>query len=259
MREEIRRGGGAVVGGADRDRADGGPAGPEEMIAEARKAFFVMFGFLAVVWLLQLANYADHYALSREYGVVSGDLGALPGILTAPFLHWSWAHIESNSGPLFVFGFLAAYRGVVRFLGLSLLVAVTSGLAVWFLEGGGAETVGASGLIFGYFGYVVVRGLFDRHLIDTLIGLVMAASFAYLLTVAVPGTPGVSWLAHLGGLAGGLAGAWLFRDRRSRSRPAGRPGGAPGAPDAASRAGLPARADHPRADLHKELGDLGLL
>jgi membrane associated rhomboid family serine protease len=217
----------------------------DEMIAEARKAFFVMFGFLAFVWAVQLANWSGGYALSRDFGVVSGDLTALPDIVTAPFLHWSWAHVESNSGPLFIFGFLAAYRGVVRFLGLSLLVAVTSGLAVWFFERGGADTVGASGLVFGYLGYVVVRGLFDRHLIDTLIGIVMAASFAYLLTIAIPGTPGISWLGHLGGLIGGLVGAWLFRDRRPRrDRPAAAP---------------PALAEGPRADLHKELGDLGLL
>ncbi|OQQ18951.1 rhomboid family intramembrane serine protease [Streptomyces sp. M41(2017)] len=243
------------MGGPDRTtRAGRGAADPEQMIAEARKAFFVMFAFLAIVWLVQLANSADHYALSRDHGVVSGDPGTLPGILSAPFLHWSWAHIESNSGPLFVFGFLAAYRGVVRFLGLSLLVAVTSGLTVWLFESGGVDTVGASGLIFGYFGYVVVRGLFDRHLIDALIGVVMAASFAYMLTVTVPGTPGVSWLGHLGGLAGGLLGAWLLRDRRPRNTPPPTPPGTP-SPGTAQ----PTTPDSPRADLHKELGDLGLL
>lgn len=239
-----------------------GPVGAEEMIAEARKAFFVMFAFVAVVWIAQLANFADGYGLSREYAVVPGDLGALPHLLTAPFLHWNWAHLESNSGPLFVFGFLAAYRGVGRFLLLSLLVAVTSGMAVWLFEAQGAATVGASGLIFGYFGYVVVRGLFDRHLIDSLVGLVMGASFAYLLTVAVPGTPGVSWLAHLGGLVGGLAGAWLLRDRRAR---APKPSAAQPAlpePDPGLRTQLPPAAgpsDGSRADLHKELRDLGLL
>jgi membrane associated rhomboid family serine protease len=246
------------MGGSDQGRGQGGsgPVDAEQMTAEARKAFFVMFGFLVIVWLVQLANYADHYALSRDHGVVSGDFGTLPDILSAPFLHWSWEHIESNSGPLFVFGFLAAYRGVVRFLGLSLLVAVTSGLAVWFFERGGVDTVGASGLIFGYFGYVVVRGIFDRHLIDTLIGVVMAASFAYLLTVAVPGTPGVSWLGHLGGLIGGLAGAWFFRDRGPRPLPPTRSDGDGRAP---ARRTLQADTGNPRADLHKELGDLGLL
>ncbi|MBY8886378.1 rhomboid family intramembrane serine protease [Streptomyces sp. PTM05] len=234
----------------------GGVVDAELMVAEARKAFFTMFAFMAVVWLVQLANWGDGYALSRQYGIVSGQAGRLPDVLTAPLLHWSWAHIESNSGPLFVFGFLAAYRGVVRFLGLSLLVAVVSGLAVWIFQGGGTDTVGASGLIFGYFGYVVVRGLFDRHLIDTLIGVVMAASFAYLVTIAVPGTPGVSWLAHLGGLVGGVAGAWIFRDRRPRPAVSSGGTGTGGGAIVPSR-GTPASGD--RADLHKELGDLGLL
>lgn len=171
-----------------------------------------------------------------------------------------------RSGPLFIFGFLAAYRGVNRFAGLTVLVAVTSGLTVWIFQGGDVDTVGASGLIFGYFGYVVVRGLFDRHLIDTLVGLVMAASFAYLLTVAIPGTPGVSWLGHLGGLVGGVAGGWIFRDR---SRKAARRDGGSGPDENAgggtdpTRTGsrLPARPGDggPRTDLHKELRDLGLL
>ncbi|MGJ5892322.1 rhomboid family intramembrane serine protease [Streptomyces niveiscabiei] len=237
-------------------------AGAEQMIAEARKAFFVVFAFVAVVWAIQLANFADDYGLSRDYGIVSGDAGSLTHILTAPFLHWNWAHLESNSGPLFVFGFLAAYRGVAKFLVLSGLVAVVSGMTVWLFEADRVSTVGASGLIFGYFGYVVVRGLFDRHLIDSLIGVVMGASFAYLLTVAVPGTPGVSWLGHLGGLVGGLLGAWLLRDRRAKAPKSGP--SAPATPSVTGGSGakgeLPASpADGSRADLHKELKDLGLL
>jgi membrane associated rhomboid family serine protease len=250
----------------DRNRVGAGPVAPEQMIAEARKAFFVMFAFVAFVWLVQLANVAGEYDLSRDYGVVSREPGALPHVLSAPFLHWNWAHIESNSGPLFVFGFLAAYRGVARFLALSLLVAVTSGLTVWIFEQSAANTVGASGLVYGYFGYVVVRGLFDRHLIDSLIGVVMAASFAYLLTVAVPGTPGVSWLGHLGGLIGGLVGAWLFRNRRPRgdvpgpgSGPSAGSGRADGDTGQLTQGKPSAPSGHPRADLHKELRDLGLL
>lgn len=233
------------------DNSQRGQGGAEEMIAEARKALFVMVGFLAVVWGIQCLNWADHYDISRDHGMMSGELGRLPDIYVAPLLHWNWMHIEGNSGPLFVFGFLAAYRGVARFAVLTVLVATTSGLAVWFFEDANTIGVGASGLVFGYFGYVVVRGLFDRHLVDTLIGVVMAASFAYLLTVAVPGTPGVSWIDHLGGLVGGVAGAWLLRDRRTpdAAAPSRRPGTSPTARDP----------EHPRASLHKELKDLGLL
>ncbi|MEV4741143.1 rhomboid family intramembrane serine protease, partial [Streptomyces sp. NPDC049555] len=190
------------------------PVDAERMVAEARRAFFVVVGLLAVVWAVQVVNWGSGYELGREFAVVPGEVGRLPDVLVAPLLHWSWAHIESNSGPLFVFAFLAAYRGVARFLGLTVLVAVASGLTVWCLERANSGTVGASGLVFGYFGYVVVRGFFDRRLVDSLVGVVMGASYAYLLTLAVPGTPGVSWLGHLGGLVGGLLGGWVFRDRR---------------------------------------------
>src|SRR6202034_2438778 len=222
-------------------------------------AFFLMVGFIGLIWVLQVANWADHYQLDQSYGIVPHNVSRLGEIFTAPFLHFSWDHIEGNSGPLFVFGLLAAYRGVTRFLGVTLLVAITSGLAVWFFQGNGQETVGASGLIFGYFGYVLARGLIDRNLIDALAAVVMALSYAYILTVAIPGTPGVSWIGHLGGLVGGLACGWIFRTRRRvTQRGAAHPpgGAAQGQGGTPGTTVSPAGPGHPRADLYKELGDL---
>jgi membrane associated rhomboid family serine protease len=230
-------------------------AAAEIDVDEARKAFFLMVGFIGLIWILQVANWADGYRLDQSYGILPRSPGHLADIFTAPFLHFNWDHIEGNSGPLFVFGLLAAYRGVVRFLGVTLLVAVTSGMAVWLFQGGTELTVGASGLIFGYFGYVLARGVFDRNLIDALAAVVMALSYAYILTVAVPGTPGVSWIAHLGGLVGGLASGWIFRARRGgRSVPGGDPPGGSGPGTSA----LPATRDGTRADLFRELGEMGL-
>ena len=226
-------------------------------VDEARKAFFLMVGFIALIWVLQIFNWVDHYRLDYDYGILPRNIGRLPQIFSAPFLHFSWDHIEGNSGPLFVFGFLAAYRGVKKFLGVTLIVAVTSGLAVWLFQGGHELTVGASGLIFGYFGYVLSRGVFDRNLIDVLTALVMALSYAYILTVAIPGTPGVSWIGHLGGLIGGVASGWIFRTRRTVPRTVrGKVPGDPRSRPPATTVAVPA--DNPRADLHKELGDLGL-
>src|SRR5580700_3036734 len=228
-------------------------------VDEARKAFFLMVGFIGLIWLLQVANWADHRQLDFSYGILPRNIGRLPEIFTAPFLHFSWDHIEGNSGPLFVFGLLAAYRGVTRFLGVTVLVAITSGMAVWLFQGNNQLTVGASGLIFGYFGYVLSRGLIDRNLIDALAAVVMGLSYAYILTVAIPGTPGVSWEAHLGGLIGGLAAGWIFRTRRPvRRTDRGRqPGDSGGRPPEGTVA-VPTSPGHPRADLYKELGDLGL-
>jgi membrane associated rhomboid family serine protease len=218
---------------------------------EARKAFYLMVGFIALIWVLQIANWADHYHLDQHYGILPRSVGHLPDIFAAPFLHFSWDHIEGNSGPLFIFGLLAAYRGVVRFLGVTLVVAITSGMAVWLFQSSNEVTVGASGLIFGYFGYVLARGIIDRSTIDSLIAVVMGLSYYYLLTIAIPGAPGgVSWIGHLGGLVGGLACGWIFRTRRGSSYRQSKPTG--------GTVAVPANADHPRSDLYKELGDMGL-
>jgi len=251
-----------------------GTGDAESLVAEARKALFVMVGFLAILWLVQLVNFADHYHLDT-YGIRPRNLASLPYILTAPFLHVSWTHLESNSGPLFIFGFLAAYRGVVRFVGLTALVIVTSGLASWFFGPTGLG-VGASGVVFGYLGYILVRGFFDRHGIDILIGAVMALCFAYQFTVLLPHA-GIGWQDHIGGLVGGVVGGWIFRDRRasSASKSRTRAGSGKLAPAAVATAKPTATAKltatarpptksgtdvyaGPRADLHKQLDDLGL-
>ena len=216
----------------------------QSMVAEARKAFFVMAGFIAIIWIVQLVNAADHYQLTIDYGIRPHDISALPYLLTAPFLHFSWAHIEGNSGPLFIFGFLAAYRGVVKFLWVTLLVILTSGLAAWLFEPSNTVGAGASGVVFGYFGYIMVRGFFDRHVIDMIIGAIMALSFAYQFTVLLPHA-GIGWQAHIGGLIGGVLAGWLFRDKRPRASAKPAPL-APGAGSAATVSYPRPQVDPPR-------------
>ena len=192
-------------------------------VHKLRDAVVVMAGFLALIWALQVFNWADGYRLDADFGILSHHLGRLPDIFTAPFLHISWQHIEGNSLPLFVLGVLAAYRSIARFLLVSLIVLVTSGMAVWLFQSGNGVTVGASGLIFGYFGYVLVRGFLDRNLVDIGVGVVAGLLYWTILQVAIPGTPGVSWIGHLGGLVGGVIAAWVVRSRTpvdARPRPA---------------------------------------
>src|SRR5262245_19631165 len=190
------------------------PGQAEVLVANAAKAFFVMVGVLLVIWGLQIANWADSYALSQSYGIRPRDAGSLPYILTAPFLHFSWAHIEGNSGPLFIFGFLAAYRGVTKFIWVTVLILLTSGLAAWLAGPANTVGAGASGLVFGYFGYIMVRGFFDRHVIAMVIGAIMALCFAYQFAVLLPHA-GIGWHAHLGGLTGGRSAGRVLRERRT--------------------------------------------
>lgn len=184
-------------------------------VRKVRDALAIMVAFLALIWALQVFNWADGYRLDAHFGILPHSVSRLPDIFTAPFLHFGWAHIEGNTVPLLVLGFLAAYRGIGKFLMVTLIVAVVSGLGVWFFQSGNERTVGASGLIFGYFGYVLLRGFFDRNWIDIGAGILAGALYWTILSVAIPGTPGVSWIGHLSGLIGGILAAWLLRAPRA--------------------------------------------
>ncbi|HEV3379768.1 MAG TPA: rhomboid family intramembrane serine protease [Trebonia sp.] len=188
-------------------------------VRKVRDALVVMVGFLALLWVLQVFNWADGYRLDTDFGILPHHVSRIPDIFLAPFLHFSWQHIEGNSVPLFVLGFLAAYRGIARFLLVTLIVGIISGVAVWLFQSSNELTVGASGLIFGYFGYVLLRGIFDRNVIDIVVGAIAGVLYWTILSVAIPGTPGISWIGHLGGLVGGVAAAWLLRTPPS-ARPA---------------------------------------
>jgi membrane associated rhomboid family serine protease len=260
---------GTPAGSSPRRPGRGGWTLSEEeaqtLLGNARRAFFVMVGVLALLWIIQIVNVADGYQLTYSYGVQARDVGTLPYILTAPFLHFSWSHIEGNSGPLFIFGFLAAYRGLGKFAAVTVIVVLTSGLAAWFFGSTNSVEAGASGVIFGYFGYIMVRGIFDRRGIDVLVGAVMALCFAYQFSVLLP-QPHLSWQAHVGGLAGGILAGWLLRDRAAarssalaKARKSATTGPAPGTiATSQSGKGFSADPSNPRADLHKQLDDLGL-
>src|SRR6201994_688324 len=192
---------------------------------KAIRALIFVGAFLGLLWLIQLINWADSYHLDDRFGILPHHESHLADIFTAPLLHFSWGHLEGNSIPFLVLGFLAAYRGVMKFISVTLIVAITSGLAVWFFQSSTVLTVGASGLIFGYFGYVLVRGIFDRNVIDVVVGVLAGVMYFSILTVAIPGTPGVSWIGHAGGLAGGVLAGWGLRSRGPAPRrpAAGRP------------------------------------
>jgi membrane associated rhomboid family serine protease len=183
-------------------------------VIRARNALVIVLGILAVLWIVQVVNNADHYRLSYDYGIKPRMVADLPYILTAPFLHWSWAHIEGNSLPLLVLGFLVAYKGIPKFIGLTAVVILTSGLAAWLTSPTGADDVGASGVIFGWFGYVIVRGFFNHDKVDIFVGLLVMIYYLPIFTLLLP-APHLGYQAHIGGLIGGVLCGWVFRTRRS--------------------------------------------
>ncbi|MBX6382275.1 MAG: rhomboid family intramembrane serine protease [Microbispora sp.] len=182
------------------------------LLTGALGSAILMIALVCVMWTIEVVDYMENGRLDR-YGIIAHEPDGLPGILFAPFLHAGFGHLMANSLPLLILGFLAAIRGIGRFLGASLVIIVVSGLGVWFTSPPHTLTIGASGLVFGYFGYVVARGAFDRRALDIVLGVVVAVLYYSILWGALPTQPGVSWQGHLFGLIGGVIAAWLLRRR----------------------------------------------
>jgi membrane associated rhomboid family serine protease len=102
---------------------------------------------------------------------------------------------------------------------VSLTIILASGLGVWFTAPEHSNTAGASGLIFGLFGYLVVRGCVDRRIGDVALGAVVAVLYGSILWGVLPTASGVSWQGHLFGLAGGVLAAFLTSSRRTPGAP----------------------------------------
>lgn len=169
-------------------------------------------GFVALLWAIEVL---DTFLFGNDLdlqGVRPGVSDGLLGVLFAPFLHAGWEHLASNSGPLLVLGFLILLSGVGRWIAVSLVVAVVSGVGTWIFGGVGTVHIGASGLVFGYLVYLVVRGIFNRKPWQIVVGVVVFLFYGSLLWGVLPGTPGVSWQGHFFGAVGGLLAAWWLEE-----------------------------------------------
>lgn len=182
------------------------------------QALLVVGGLLALMWALEGLDTVTANALDN-FGIEPRQLTDLPNILWAPLLHFGWPHLISNSIPFLVLGVMTYLSGPAKWLVTTVISAIFSGLAAWLLSPIGTITAGVSGVIFGYLTYLLVRGIFSRKIGQILISLVVFLLYGSVLLGVLPGTPGVSWLAHLGGAVGGVIAAWLLHNRSRDARP----------------------------------------
>ncbi|MCW8215917.1 MULTISPECIES: rhomboid family intramembrane serine protease [Streptomyces] len=181
--------------------------------ARAATAGAVMITWVALLWVLEGIDTLAGHRLD-DHGISPREPAELLDVVPSAFLHAGWQHVASNSVPLLVLGFIAALAGIRRFAGVVLTVIVTAGLGVWFTAPSGTVTLGASGVVFGLFGYLLVRGFVDRRPLDIVVGVVVAAVYGSILWGVLPTDSGISWQGHLFGLLGGVLAAFLFRRPR---------------------------------------------
>ena len=183
-----------------------------------RKGAIVMAIVLAGLWLIEGIDTISNHALDA-LGIRPWNLVGLDGIVFAPLLHVSFAHLAANSVPLFVLGTALWASGLRQWIWATVTGWITSGIFAWLLTPIHYVVIGASGVIFGWITYLIVRGFLSRRWSHIILGLVVAFAYGSVLLGVFPMSTGVSWQGHLGGAVGGILAAWLlFRRERKRQR-----------------------------------------
>lgn len=178
-------------------------------------AALVSLGFVALLWAVEIADAVMAGSLDRN-GIEPRSQEGLWGILAAPLLHGGWTHLESNSGPLLVLGFLVAVVSTARWLAVMAWSWLVSGLGVWLVGPSNSITLGASGLVFGLLGYLLVAGFLERSPTRILVSVGVFLLYGTVLLGVLPGVPGVSWQGHLFGAVGGVVAAFVHAGRSRR-------------------------------------------
>jgi membrane associated rhomboid family serine protease len=168
---------------------------------------------VAVLWIIECVNGLLDYRLNR-WGILPHTLSGLAGIPLSPFLHGSFAHLTLNTVPLIILGGFVVLQGTRIFLAVSLWITLLSGTALWLL-GRSAYHVGASSVLFGYFGYLVARGWYERSVTALLVALLTLGLYGGMVWGVLPMRSYISWEGHLFGL---LAGVLVARLATPQSR-----------------------------------------
>jgi len=181
----------------------------ERARANFRLAFKIALGFVALIWLIDILNWALDLELQR-FGVRPRQFAGLPGILLAPLLHGGPVHLIANSLPLLVLGTGMLYLYPNSAVKVLPAVYLGPGIAVWLFAGGGVH-VGSSGLVYGLVSYIFVAGIIRRDRRAIAASLLVSFLYGSLVWGVLPIRPGVSWETHLAAALIGLALAIALR------------------------------------------------
>ncbi|NEP17855.1 MAG: rhomboid family intramembrane serine protease [Leptolyngbya sp. SIO4C1] len=170
----------------------------------------IIGGILAVLWGLELLDSILLGGALNRFGIRPRRPTGLVGILLAPLLHGNLAHLAANTGPLVILSGLILLGGVTNFVIVTAVAWLVSGAGVWLTGGSRTNHLGASGVVFGYFGFLLLRGYFEQSPAAIALAVLTVVLYGGLIWGILPIQRGKSWQSHLYGLAaGGLAARYL--------------------------------------------------
>jgi membrane associated rhomboid family serine protease len=203
-----------VTDGAQRSRTD----------SPVVRGMILVAAMAALMWIVEVVDEVGGGRLDRN-GIEPRELDGLDGVVFAPFLHGGFDHLIGNTIPFLLLGLAIAVGGALRVATVTAIVAVVGGLGTWLVAPANTVHIGASGIVFGYAGYLVARGVFSRSLAQIALGVVVVAVWGTTLLQGLVPEDGISWQGHLFGAVGGVLAARLLHRRARRPEPAGPPAG----------------------------------
>lgn len=186
------------------------------IVRELKTQIWILLSVLGLLWVIHGVNTFLFQGQLVLFGIRPRQVGGLWGILFAPLLHGNFSHLIANTVPLLTLGWLVMLQTTVDFLVVTAIAMGVSGFGTWLIGASTSVHIGASGVIFGYFGFLLLRGYFERSAIAIAISLLVMGFYGSLLWGVLPNQPGVSWEGHLFGFVGGAIAARLLSQRPTR-------------------------------------------
>ena len=175
----------------------------------------ILGGFIILIWFIEILDFLIFDDALNQFGIKPRTVQGLYGIFLAPFLHGSFSHVMANTMPILVMGILIMLtRGIKEFLAATGVIMIISGLGTWLIGSTGSVHIGASGLIFGYFGFLLVITYFERSCRNLVIAGFVLFLYSGLLWGVFPRNDGISWQSHLFGFIGGIVAAYIITRRQ---------------------------------------------
>ncbi|WP_069789565.1 rhomboid family intramembrane serine protease [Cyanobacterium sp. IPPAS B-1200] len=173
-------------------------------IAELKNQFKIIGLFLVIFWAVEIIN-QSFFANNLNYlGIMPRSVVGLRGIIFAPFLHVDFPHLLANTVPFAILGWFVMLQNTKDFYVVTLIASLFSGVGVWLFAQPNSITMGASGVIFGYLGFLLARGYFQKNAPSIALSLTVIFLYGGMIWGILPANPSVSWLGHLFGFLGGI-------------------------------------------------------
>ena len=172
---------------------------------------------IGIMWVTEIVDLVLGGRLDIN-GIIPRRIAGLDGILWSPFLHSGFPHLISNTIPFAILSGLVLIRGAKRWLSASAIIIGLGGLLVWaFAIGSNENHIGASGWVFGLFGFLVLSAFFERKPLSIGIGLITLFLYGGTILFGVIPRDGISWEGHLFGFIAGVVAARVLSKRGVKS------------------------------------------